>query len=106
MKLSWPRPGDRRRAIVAKVPLRDDVAKVGPIYDARMIHITDRDMARHYVPQSATTVGKSHVLHSFDLRLGAERSTVEKVMDLQQELLVSNMHDATDEQELLHECES
>ncbi|KAL2214054.1 hypothetical protein CC79DRAFT_1391935 [Sarocladium strictum] len=52
-----------------------------------MIHVTDRDMARHYVPHSSMTV-------------------VEKVMDLQQTLLINDMNDSTDEQELLHEFQT
>lgn len=46
--LSWPREGDRQRAMVAQVPPREAIMGIAPMYSARMIHVTDRDVARLY----------------------------------------------------------
>ncbi|KAH8175977.1 fungal specific transcription factor domain-containing protein [Sarocladium implicatum] len=47
LKLSWPRKGDRRRAVVAEGHTHfSDTRSL--VYDLHMIHVTDRDMIVHY----------------------------------------------------------
>lgn len=62
VKLSWPREGDRRRARVAKSPPREAISKIAPIYSTRMIHVTDRDMAKHYDLSDSLTMSESSLV--------------------------------------------
>lgn len=48
LKLSWPREGDRRRAIVGQPHPDEVIAEIAPIYSSHIIQVSDRDVAKHY----------------------------------------------------------